>query len=502
MADQSVIIIGAGLAGLSAGCYAQINGYRSRIFEHHSAPGGVAASWKRNGYLIDGGIHFVMGHKPGSSLYQLYRELGIVPATSFVDMAAYGRFLDEASGCSLLVTGDLGRLAADMKAISPADARFVDELIAGAQALQGQDLSSMGMGQAPELMGLLDQFKEMWAMRRLWRYFVGKYNRSVAAYAEQMHNPRLRNCIKYLFTPEVPTWFVLMILALLADGQVGFIEGGSLAFVQAIERRYHSLGGQVTYKATVEEVLVKGNRAVGVRLADGSEHRAGAVISAADGYSTIFEMLGGRYVNERIKSRYTNWQIVRPMLMISYGVAREFPGEPSFTTLILKHPLSVGSSEVAGIFLRILNYSSRFAPAGKTVVQVEFDADWDYWNGLQQQDRAAYEAEKERIADAVLERLEGLYPGLSQQVEVADVATPYTTWRYTRNYKGAWGGWLLTGKLITACIERTLPGLRDFYMAGQWVTPGGSVPGSLYSGRHAVQLLCKRDGRRFGVGTG
>ena len=162
----------------------------------------------------------------------------------------------------------------------------------------------------------------------------------------------------------------------------------------------------------------------------------------------------------------------------------------------------MGSSEVAGIFLRILNYSPRFAPAGKTVVQVEFDANWDYWNGLQQQDRAAYEAEKERTADAVLERLEELYPGLSQQVEVANVATPYTIWRYTRNYKGAWGGWLLTGKLITARIERTLPGLRDFYMAGQWVTPGGSVPGGLYSGRHAVQLLCKRDGRRFGVGTG
>ena len=76
----AVIIIGAGLAGLSAGCYAQMNGYRSRIFEHHSRPGGVAAAWKRGEYLIDGGIHFVMAHKPGTGLHELSRQLGIVPA--------------------------------------------------------------------------------------------------------------------------------------------------------------------------------------------------------------------------------------------------------------------------------------------------------------------------------------------------------------------------------------------------------------------------------------
>ncbi|MGD8489293.1 MAG: NAD(P)/FAD-dependent oxidoreductase, partial [Anaerolineae bacterium] len=71
MDRETVIIIGAGLAGLSAGCFAQMNGYRSRIFEHHSRPGGVAAAWKRGEYLIDGGIHFVMAHKPGTGLHEL-----------------------------------------------------------------------------------------------------------------------------------------------------------------------------------------------------------------------------------------------------------------------------------------------------------------------------------------------------------------------------------------------------------------------------------------------
>ena len=50
MASKSVIIIGAGIAGLSAGCYAQMNGYTSRIFEMHDKPGGLCTAWKRGIY--------------------------------------------------------------------------------------------------------------------------------------------------------------------------------------------------------------------------------------------------------------------------------------------------------------------------------------------------------------------------------------------------------------------------------------------------------------------
>ena len=497
MTEKSLIIIGAGLAGLSTGCFAQMNGYQSHIFEHHSVPGGVAAAWKRKNYLIDGGIHFVMGHKPGTALHELYRQLGILQASRFLDLTTYGRFTDEASGRSVEVTQDLDRLADDLKALSPADARIVDELIAGAHAMQGLDMSEVGLSKPPELMGTWDQFKELWAMRRLLKYVIGKYGRSVADYVRAVHDPSLRAFIEYLFLPEVPVYFVLMVLAMLADGQLGLIEGGSLDFVRAIEKRYRALGGKVTYKATVEEILVQNDRAVGVRLADGSEHHADAVVSAADGYSTIFKMLSGRYVNDKIRNRYETWQTFRPLLIISYGVAREFPDEPSFATIVLEHPFTVGEQTVDGIFVRIFNYSPRFAPLGKTVIQVELETEWDYWNDLQREDRARYDVEKERVAAEVLKRLEAHYPGISSQVEVTDVATPYTTWRYTLNHKGAWEGWLMTPEAIRTPIERTLPGLANSYMAGQWVMPGGGVPPCLYSGRHAVQLLCRQDGKPF-----
>jgi phytoene dehydrogenase-like protein len=520
----TVIIIGAGLAGLSTGCYAQMNGYRSHIFEHHTVPGGVAACWKRKGYLIDGGIHFLMGHKPGQPIYDLYRELGTAQANRFLDLTTYGRFIDEASGRSMEITQDLDRLTYDLKALSPADARVIDKLIAGARAMQGLDMAEMGMSKPPELMSLLDQCKEMWGMRRAFKYFTGKYARPVAEYVRDIHDPWLRLVIENLFLPEVPAWFIFMVLGLLADGQMGLLEGGSLNFVLPIEKRYKDLGGQVTYKATVEEILVEAcpepfdpstglrtgfaqdkprrkgsrrdDRAVGVRLADGSQHRADVVVSAADGYSTIFKMLGGRYVDEKIETRYKNWKLIRPLVMVSFGVAREFTGQPWLSIIMLQRPFTVGKQAIDGLALRLFNYSPRFAPPGKTVVQAVFETEWDFWNELQK-DRPRYEAEKERVAAEALKRLEAHYPGISSLVEITDVATPHTTWRYTRNHQGAYMGWLPTPEVINTRVKRTLPGLANFYMAGQWVLPGGGVPPCLCSGRHVVQILCHRDGKPF-----
>jgi phytoene desaturase len=108
--DRKVIIIGAGLAGLSAGCYAQMNGFRSHIFEHHSVPGGVAAAWKRQEYLIDGGIHFMMGHKPGTDLYQVLKDLGANDPSLYVDMVTYGRFIHQTSVIDLTIDSNLDKL--------------------------------------------------------------------------------------------------------------------------------------------------------------------------------------------------------------------------------------------------------------------------------------------------------------------------------------------------------------------------------------------------------
>ena len=201
-------------------------------------------------------------------------------------------------------------------------------------------------------------------------------------------------------------------------------------------------------------------------------------------------------MDEEIKGRFERWPILSPVLMVSFGVARSFPHEPPLNFHLLKTPLQVGGEDISGFSLRLFNYSERFAPSGKTVIQAALRTDWKFWNELQQ-DRPRYEHEKQRVAAEILSRLEALYPGLSPQVEVTDVMTPYTTWRYTLNHQGAFMGWLPTPKALRTNLPKTLPSLSNFYMAGQWVAPGGGVPPCLYSGRHVIQMLCRRDGKRF-----
>jgi len=496
MTKRTIAIIGAGLAGLAAGVYAQLNGYQAHIFEHHSQPGGVAAWWRRGPYQIDGGIHFLMGHREGQSLHDLYRVLGAAAPDTVVDMAEYGAFVDETTGKSARLTADLDQTAASLAALSPADIKPVLDLIAGARAFRAAGAFDIGMGNPPELAGRFDTAKQFWGMRKVLRYFGGKYGQTAAEFAGSLHDSTLRFTVENLFLPEAPLWFIFMVLGLLADRQMGLLTQGCEGFVRPIEQRYRDLGGEISTHATVEKVLVEDDRAVGVRLASGEEHRADAVLSAADGHSTVFQMLDGRYLDDKTSVRYRDWKLIKPWVMLSFGVRREFPGEPHFTMFRLSEPIVVGSQRVELLGLRIFNYSSHFAPAGSTVIQPSFEADWDYWNALQS-DRPRYEAEKERIAGEVLRRLEAHYPGLSSQVEMTDVATPYTTWRYTRNWRGAYEGWLPTGPQLMTALPRTLPGLRNFVMAGQWVVPGGGVPTCLISGRDAIRILCRQDGKAF-----
>ena len=175
-------------------------------------------------------------------------------------------------------------------------------------------------------------------------------------------------------------------------------------------------------------------------------------------------------------------------MLISYGVALEFPNVPPTNVVRPQRPLIIAGREEPRIVYRVFNYDDTLAPPGKTVVQVYIQTNYDWWNTLQT-DRARYDEVKARIAADVLERLEYHLPGIAANVEVTDVSTPHTFCRYTRNYRGAFEGWLVTPKTIRHTLEKTLPGLRGFHMIGQWTEPGGGIPVVIDAARRFVQAL-------------
>ena len=101
----------------------------------------------------------------------------------------------------------------------------------------------------------------------------------------------------------------------------------------------------------------------------------------------------------------------------------------------------------------------------------------------------------------VVAALDRRFPGLVDQVEMRDVATPMTFERYTGNWKGAYEGWQISTKTLSMRMNKTLPGLANFYMAGQWVMPGGGLPNALMSGRYVTQIICKQDKKKFVTST-
>jgi phytoene dehydrogenase-like protein len=495
--QKSVIIIGAGIAGLSAGCYGQMNGYRTRIFELHNKPGGLCTSWKRKGYTIDGCIHWLLGARPGIDFYRFWEELGAVQGRDMIAHDNYMRIEGE-DGRAFVLHTDSKRLETHMKELAPEDADTIDELFQAAQTAARLETSFL---KAPEVQSLREKLGQMVKMVPLLGFVMRWAKLPFGQFGHRFRNPFLREAFSVL-TSDIsssPSFGLLQQIVWYGQGVTGYPVGGSLEFARAIERRYVDLGGEIHYRSRVAKIQVEDDRAVGVRLVDGTEHRGDIVISAADGHATIFDMLDGRYINSKLQSYYNDLPLYPPLLHIALGVARTFDGVPysiEGTNFPLHEPVTIAGEELTRLPVQVYNFDPTLAPEGKTLLRVMLASDYDYWKRLRQ-DRERYKAEKEQVADTVIGLLNQRFPGLSAQVEMCDVATPTTFERYTGNWKGNHQGWLPTTETFNLRMSKTLPGLENFYMAGQWVEPGGGLPLVAVSGRYVTQIICKRDNRPF-----
>jgi phytoene dehydrogenase-like protein len=78
-----------------------------------------------------------------------------------------------------------------------------------------------------------------------------------------------------------------------------------------------------------------------------------------------------------------------------------------------------------------------------------------------------------------------------------DVSTPVTFEKSTGNWRGTFLSWKITTETLRLRMSKTLPRLKNFYMAGQCVEPGGGVPTAALSARDVTQFICKKDKRPF-----
>ena len=207
------------------------------------------------------------------------------------------------------------------------------------------------------------------------------------------------------------------------------------------------------------------------------------MLSAADGRFTHYEALRGQFLDDDLRRLYEGgrMRLFPSMLMVSLGAARTFEGCLPDQRFLLAEPLRLpDGTEVRRLPCQIYSADPTLAPPGKTVLRVIVTTRaFGYWHGLRARDRGAYAAAKQCVAERVIDVLDRRLGGLRATLEEVDVATPATVQRYTNNWQGSMEGWIPAGFLSARPLPKQVPGLRRFYMAGQWLQPGGGLPAAI-----------------------
>lgn len=488
---KNIAIIGGGIAGLCAAVYALKCGYSVEVLEMSDVPGGLAMSWRRGPYTFETCLHWLVGSRPGADLHAQWAEVFDIARLTFVDPQEFVRVESE-SGESLSVFTSVDRLEAELLRRAPQDAEPISALIHAIRTLGKFRIVDPSGSLASNWRNILHDVPVFPLLMKLSKIT----NRD---YGKRFSDPLISRFFGSGDMGRLSAVALVLSLAWMNTQNAGYCHGGSQAIIRLIEEEIRSLGGRITYGAKVERLLVEDSVATGVQLANGRMLRADWVISAADGHATLFDMLGGKYVDAATKKRYEQMETFPSYLQVSLGLERDLTGEPPMLTRVLDKPLTVDpGTEIEAISFRVFNYDPTFAPRGHTVVTSFLPTrNFDYWKDLRQRNVAAYRTEKHRVADAVVEILERRIPGVRDSIAICDVSTPATVYRYTGNWQGSMEGWLLTPGTSVRQLPNTLDGLRKFVMIGQWVMPGGGLPSGLMTARSGIKMICHEDHQPF-----
>jgi phytoene dehydrogenase-like protein len=478
--NPKMIIIGGGIAGLCAGIYARRKGFETEILEAHKISGGLATAWKRNGYTFENCVHWLLGSKKHGDLNDMWREVFDIDQLEFYESNIQSAF--EGGGQRITFYRDNDTLEKELLAKSPEDAEAIQDFMRDVRKLTRFRMPT-GTNFFGNLIMTARVIPYLPLLSRVAKITVGEYGK-------RFTNRLLRSFFQGAMS-ELSLTAILFSFAWMNSGNSRYPIGGSLRMIRLIEENYRKLGGQIRFKSRVSRIIVEGSCAAGVELESGECIDADVVVSAADAHTTLFHMLGQQYLDEQTIARFKNMKPFPSYLMVSFGVAREFTGEPELLSILLDEPIQVDPcTKLDTASYRIFNFDPTFAPPGKTAI-ISFlpTYEFEYWAQLRENSPGEYESEKKRVAAAVIDVFEKRYPGAKDKIEIINVATPATVFRYTSNWQGSMEGWLITPKTGTRQLPCTIPGIKNFYMVGQWISPGGGLPAGLMTARNVIKKI-------------
>jgi len=476
---ENILIVGGGVAGLSAGIFAQMRGYNAIICEKHDILGGNLTGWNREGYHIDNCIHWLTGTNKNTPLYATWVQLGALGSVEVYQGESLYTY--ERSGRRLSLCRDINKLAAQMLEVAPEDRKAISSFITAIKTVQGLE----------GIAGRAHNLKYSIVQKLRYTPALAKYAfMSVKNLAEKFKNAVVKGFLSCLLPEHFSSLALIYVFATITGENGGVPCGGSLKMAERMTARFKALGGRIMTDKEVVKINMSGDKARSATFSDGSEVIADAFIVTADPKTVFGKMLDVKMPSD-LEKLYASEKFKR---FSSFQCAFSCEGEslPFCGDFIFDLPEKYGnllSSKY--LILREFSHEKSFAPEGKNVVQAMIFCDEKASRGFIQlkKNKIAYAAKKQYISNVILQAVTEKLPELKDRLEIIDTWSPATYNRYLSSEIGSYMSFTLPAKVVPPHVPTRIKGIGNVFLATQWQGAVGGLPTAAEAGKRAVAAI-------------
>jgi C-3',4' desaturase CrtD len=487
--EQRVVVIGAGIGGLTTAAILARAGMEVTVLEAHIYPGGCAGTFYHQEYRFDAGATLSAGFYAGGPMDLVSRAAGIpdwpvTPATTAMQV----HFPD---GERISVRGDDSRWERRERAFGPGARRFFDWQEARADALWNLALRSPAW--PPQSLAELLQLGRQgvgWLTDSASPGLLLDALRPVSARLQQS-GERLRLFVdgQLLISAQTTSAHANALYGAaaldLARRGVVHLEGGMGAIAQRLVQAVRQHGGRVLFRKEAVRIVLQGGRPAAVETRRAERFEADIVIANLPPWN-IRRLLGDlapRSLKDLPDKPQEGWGA----FMVYLGVDQKVLGDlrALHHQILRARPLGEGNS----IYLSISpEWDLERAPDGHRAVTISTHTDLGPWWRLYEHDRPAYEARKQGYLEKVLDAAECVFPDLRSGIRLVLPGTPVTFQRFTRRAYGWVGGFPQTS-LFKAHPPRLSEGL---WMVGDSIFPGQSTAAVALGGLRVARSVLEQ----------
>lgn len=495
--ECDVIVIGAGIAGLTATALLSKSGLRTVLLEKQPRPGGYFTGFKRKGFTFDSSILWLNGCNEGGFVDRIFKYIGPdFPKCKTVDRIR--RYKGESF--DYVLTGNPYELRDRLINEYPDDTEGITRFFEDCRKI-GFHFNILNRSmRAHQTMAVIEKLPFGIKML-LWVVPVWKYLRISA---EKGLDKYFKNDgIKKIFCSEEKFMSVIMPICWVFANDFRYPpEGGAEVFVDWLCGKIKNSSSQILLNCGVEKVLVENKKAVGVSLSGGHVINSRYVIAACDVENLYERMLPAGSVPDRLIHRLRKADLYYSNLTVFIGL------DCDASALGLKEELicitadnipradhSSGDPHKTSLFVQAPSARDRsLAPEGKSTITIHCPTRIDYgdfWKTDKNYERGkAYRDFKNDYADILITRVEkSLNINIKKHIEVLEIATPITYWRYTGNRDGSIMGASPTDKNIKNKLAHYKTPVKNLFLGGHWAEYGGGMPMAVKAASNASLMI-------------